>query len=131
MRRVQRKRDSVQTRFQPTPLMTGAVEAQSKAARLTCVRVHRHVRSSIYVLPVSNRDDEDQESIIVYLVDHAVGTDADAPGWTPGELLASGRARVICEVTNSVDDAPLACPIDLGELLLSNTQDFDRVAHAL
>jgi hypothetical protein len=110
--------------------VTGAGEAQSEAARLTCVRGHRHVRSSVYVLPVSDRDDEDQESIILYRVDHSVGTDTDAPGWTTGELLASGGAGVLFKTTNAVDDALLACPVDLGELLLSNTQDFDRLAHA-
>ena len=113
-----------------TPPVTGAGETQSEAARLTCVRVHRHVHSSVYVLPVSDGDDEDQEPIIVYLVDHPVATDADATGWATGKLLAARGARIVCEATNSVDDALLACPVDLGELLLSNSQDFDRVAHA-
>jgi hypothetical protein len=107
-----------------------AVNDSGEGPALRRVPLDRHVRSSVYVLPVSDRYDEDHESITVYLVDHSVGTDADAPSWTTGELLTSGGARVLCETTNSVDDTLLACPVDPGESLLSNTQDLDRVAHA-
>jgi len=65
----------------------------------------------------------------VYLVNHAAGTDADAPGWAAGELLATRGPRVEGETPYCVDDALLVNSVDFRELLLSNAQYFDRVIH--
>jgi hypothetical protein len=110
--------------------MTGAGEAQSEAARLTCVRVHWHVRSSVHILPVPDCDHENQEPVIVYLVDHAVGSDPDAPGWATGEFLAAGGPGIDCEIPYCSNDALLLRSVDPSELLLGNSQDIDRVVHA-
>lgn len=93
--------------------------------------VNSIVRSLIYVLAVADAHDQDEKAIIMNFEDHPIRADADAPCGTAGKLLATCGARLVCESTYSLDDTRLLRMIDLGKLLLSNSQNFDRVTHAL
>ena len=66
----------------------------------------------------------------MYFVDHPVRPNTDSPGWSTGEFHAAGRTRLVGEGSNGIKDALVVNLIDLGELLLSSSQDFDRVGHA-
>jgi len=90
----------------------------------------RWIRSSVYSLAIADGDDQEEKAGILDLVDHTGRADADTPCWASGEFLAACGARVGCELAYCIDDARLLCAVDLGELLLSNPQDLDRVAHA-
>jgi hypothetical protein len=67
----------------------------------------------------------------VNFIDHAVGSDAEAPSWATGELFATGWTRVHGEISYGFDNARLVNSVDLGQLLLSNSQDIDRVTHTV
>jgi hypothetical protein len=84
---------------------------------------------SIDILPSANGHDEYDKPVVMNLIDHSIGTDADAPGWSAGELLTSGGPWIVSKLTDRLDDARLVVTIDLGELLLSNSEYLDRVCH--
>ena len=80
---------------------------------------------------MADGDDKNDKPVVLNLLDDSVRSDTDAPSWTTGKLLASEGTRIGGEGPDGFENALLLPPIDSGKLLLRNSQDFDRVHHAL
>ena len=87
--------------------------------------------SSINVTSMTNTNDNNHEPCIMNFIDHAVYSDSDSPSRPPGKFNTSDVAWGRSERPNSGDDAGLGAAVNPGKLLLGNTQDSDRIVHAL
>jgi hypothetical protein len=59
---------------------------------------------TVNVSPVSDVDDQDQETLVVDLVEDAIIADTNAPGSPPAELFDATRSRLIGQVTDGIGD---------------------------